>query len=577
MSRGLWLRGLSVMLLAACLVAACGPEEPSGAPAAISPDAPAPPNQVTLVIPEEPATLNQYLAAAPIVRQVADAVTGPLATVDADGQYMPVLAADLPTLENGGVSADFKTVTWRLRPDLRWSDGQPLTSDDIKFTWEAVSHPDSGAVPAISFDLIEGVETPDPLTAVVRYRSLNPGYLQQFMLGLLPRHATGPPEQMLNWAWNTQPVSAGPFRVESREAGEPLTMVRNPYYYLPGQPYLDRLIFQVVPDPGAQLALMASGSAEIQFLPGETRLAYDELMAGVATLQEAPGQWNMALRFNLSRPDDEDPGPYPPHAILGDLRVRQALAHAINIGAIVLQSRPAATPATSPFALGWYQCDIDRAYRFSEARARYLLEQAGWVEGEDGVRVAQGALYAEDGTRLSLRLQGYSGFQPLIDLEAALVEQLAAVGVEVLIENVEPEVIFGSYADGARRKLGDFDMLLYDTSLPIEPQAVISTTFHSASIPSLENLGGGNYMRWVNPAADAAIEQAAATVDMAARQTAYCDLARLIVEDVPQVHFYLFPEGYGVSNRLRGYTINPWGSLTWDAQNWKIEPLDDTR
>lgn len=575
MSLWLWLRGLTVALCAAYLLAGCGPEtdgETSGLAGETVTATPTPANQVILVIPEEPVTLNQYLAAAPIVRQVADATTGPLATVDADGHYVPVLAAELPTLENGGVSADFKTVTWKLRPGLRWSDGAPLTSDDIKFTWEAVSHPDSGAVPEIRFDQIEGIETPDPLTAVVRYREMNQGYLQQFMAGLLPRHATGAPQEMLTWAWNLQPVSAGPYVLLSRTPGESLVMARNPYYYLPGLPYIDRLVFQIVPDPGAQLALMASGAAEIQLLPEETKAVYDELMAGVAALQEVPGQWNMALRFNLSRPDDDDPGSLPPHPILGDQRVREALAHAINYGAIVFQINTDTTPVTTPLAYGWYQCDQPRLQRYSQARARYLLEQAGWVEGTGGIRVAQSALYAPDGTRLSLRLQGYSDFQPLMDLENALVEQFAAVGVELLIENDPMEVVFGSYADGARRKRGNFDVLLYDTSLPIEPQHAISTTFHSASIPSPLNLGGGNYGRWINPAADAAIELAGGTADMVTRQAAYCDLARLIAEDVPQIHLYLFPEGYGVSNRLRGYRVNRWGSLTWDVQNWKLEP-----
>ncbi|RIK45216.1 MAG: hypothetical protein DCC57_16855 [Chloroflexi bacterium] len=579
MSLCLWPRGLGLALLVALALAGCGPlaaEEVgsvSVAPEVAGTATPVAENQVVLVIPEEPATLNQYLAAAAIVRQVADATSAPLATVDADGQYAPVLAAELPTLENGGVSADLMTVTWKLRPGLRWSDGQPLTSDDVKFTWEAVSHPDSGAVPAVPFDLIERVETPDALTAVVHYRRLNPGYLQQFMLGILPRHATGAPEQMLNWAWNQQPVSAGPFVVQSWLPGESIVMARNPYYYLPGQPYVDRLVFQIVPDPGAQLALMASGAAEVQLLPGESKPVYDDLMGGVATLRQTPGQWNMALRFNLSRPDDDDPGPSPPHPILGDLRVRQALAHAINYGAIIFQVNPGTTPVTTPLAYGWYECAQPRVYRYSQARAKYLLEQAGWVEGEDGVRVASGALYVEDGTRLSLRLQGYNDFQPLVDLEDALVAQFAAVGVELVVENDPMEVVFGSYADGARRKLGNFDMLLYDTSLPIEPQAVISTTFHSMSIPSPENLGGGNYMRWVNPAADAAIERAGGTLDLAARRQAYCDLSGLIATDLPQIHLYVFPEGYGVSRRLRGFVVNRWGSMTWGAQAWKLDPL----
>ena len=91
--------------------------------------------QAVIFIPEEPASLNQYLAVAAIVRQVADAVSGPLAPCPT-GEFMPVLGGELPTVENGGVSEDYLTVTWKLRPDLKWSDGEPLTSDDIKFTWE---------------------------------------------------------------------------------------------------------------------------------------------------------------------------------------------------------------------------------------------------------------------------------------------------------------------------------------------------------------------------------------------------------------------------------------------------------
>ena len=86
-----------------------------------------------IIIPEEPATLNQYLAAAAIVRQVADATVAGLTTVDSAGNFQPVLAAELPTLENGMVSSDFLTITWKLRPNLKWSDGEPLTADDIKF------------------------------------------------------------------------------------------------------------------------------------------------------------------------------------------------------------------------------------------------------------------------------------------------------------------------------------------------------------------------------------------------------------------------------------------------------------
>lgn len=528
--------------------------------------------QVVVVIPEEPITLNPYLAVAPIVRQVADATMAGLTTISADGTYQPVLAAALPTLENGGVSADFRTITWQLRPNLKWSDGQPLTADDIKFTWEAVSHPQSGNVLSLGFELIDHIDTPDALTAVVHYKAINQAYLQQFMFGLLPRHATGAPAEMSNWAWNHQPIAAGPFTVSEWLAGEKITMVRNPYYYMAGQPYLSHLVFTIVPDPETQLAMMAQGEAQFQLWPGETKTLYDEQVTGQAALAEIPGQWNMALYFNLSKPFDDDPGPTPPHPILGDLRVRQAIAHAIDYDRIADEINPGVWPTASPFAYGWYKCDVPRPYLYDVEKAKALLTAAGWVEGSDGIRVAQGALYAEEGTRLTLQLNGYTNFQPLATLEDALVEMFKAVGIEVTIQNDDFALIFGSYAEGAPRKLGNFDILIYDASLAIEPQATIFNSFHSSAIPSPTNPAGANYHRWVNAAADAAIEKAGNTVDVGQRQAAYCELANLIATDLPRVHLYLFTEGYGVANRMSGYQVNMWGSLTWDAQHWKLGP-----
>lgn len=555
------------VLLATLLLAACG--APSSEPQTSGETAG--PSQIIVIIPEEPASLNQYHAVAAIVRQVADAVSAPLAVPDENGEFIPVLAAELPTVENGGVSPDYLTVTWKLRPGLRWSDGEPLTSDDIKFTWEAVSHPESGNVLALGFEKIASIETPDELTAVITYKELNQAYLQQFMYGILPRHATGAPEEMLQWAWNRNPVSAGPYVVKQWNSGESIVMERNPYYYLEGQPYIDRVIFTIVPDPGAQIAMMAKGEAHVHLWPGEVKEIYDAQVAGQAALQEVPGQWNMTLFFNLSRPFDGDPGPEPPHPILGDLRVRQAIAHAIDYDLIVTAVNPGTFPTATPFAYGWYKCDQERKYPYDPERARALLEEAGWVEGPDGIRVAQGAPYAEDGTRLRVQLNGYTNFQPLVKLEEALVEMFRVVGIEATIQNDDFSIIFGSYEDGAPRQLGNFDILVYDTSLPIEPQAAIENTYLSTAIPTAENPAGNNSSRWVNPRADELIRAAGATVDLEERRAAYCELSELIATELPRLNLYLFTEGYGASNRLSGYKVNMWGSLTWDIQNWKLE------
>ena len=523
---------------------------------------------VVFVISEEPAGLNRYLASAAIVRQVSDATLIGLTEPNEKGEYVARLAADLPTL-----SEDLKTVTWKLREGLLWSDGEPLTSDDILFTWEVISNPASGAFSETGgFDLIESIETPDDLTAIVHYSEPFTGYLGQFAAGLLPRHATGAPEEMTTWEWNMKPVTAGPFVVTDWRSGESITMGPNPNYYEEGKPYLDRLIFRIAPEPAAQTALMISGEGQVHLWPSEDKVDYDAATNGKAVQVLVPGTWNMAIDFNQSRPGDDDPTASAPHPILGDIRVRQAISHAIDYDSLINDIlNGQVTSSTNPFAYGWYQCDLPRMYGYDVEKAKQLLTEAGWVEGADGIRVAQGAMYAEDGTRLSMELQGYQGYEPLERVEQFIAENLKAVGVEVNIVNYDYSIIFGSFTDGSPRKIGDYDMLIYDRQYNLEPQGVVQNDYLSSNIPSADNPDGDNHYRWVNPQADEAINTAGGTFDQAVRREAYCELGKLIQEDAVQNYIFLFQDGYGFSTDLTGYTVSTWGSMTWDVQNWKYK------
>ena len=565
---------LSLLILLGLLVTACGGGGAVEAPATEAAGGTEPAavegggGTVVLIIPEEPAGLNRYLADAAIVRQVADATVIGLTTPNANGVYEPRLAADLPTL-----SDDQLTVTWKLREGLKWSDGQPLTSDDIKFTWEVISNPNSGAFSSTDgFDLIESIETPDTVTAVVKYSTPFVGYLGQFASGLLPRHAAGKPEEMTTWAYNMKPVAAGPFVVTEWRSGESITMERNPNYYESGKPYLDKLIFRIVPEPAAQTALMIQGEAQVHLWPGEDKVDYDKALNGAGEQVLVPGIWNMAIDFNLSKPGDNDPSGAAPHPILGDPRVRQAISYAIDYDTLindVLNGQ--VKPSTSPFAYGWYQCDIPRLYTFDAAKADQLLTEAGWIKGDDGIRVAKGALYAEDGTRLSLELQGYTSYEPLERTEQFIVENLKVIGVEAKIQNYDFSIIFGSFADGSPRMTGDYDMLIFDRGYGLEPQGSVQDSYSSANVPNADNADGGNYFRWNNAKADELIATAGSTFDQAKRRDAYCQLGKLIQEDAVQNYIYLFQDGYGFSSKLTGYVVSTWGSMSWDAQNWQYK------
>lgn len=527
---------------------------------------------VVLLIPEEPTSLNLYLAEAGIERQVADAVVEGLVSIYPNGQYYPVLAAELPTLENGGVSADFLTVTWKLKPGLKWSDGQPITSQDIKFTWEAVSNPESGALQTGGFDLIDNIETPDELTAILHYKQFYVGYLGQFRLGIIPEHAAGSPSEMSTWDWNRAPISSGPFMVEKWSPGEQIVMIPNPYYREKGKPYLDRLEFRIIPSYETQQAMMKTGEAQVQVWPSDPKTVYDNIMGGTAILVTVPGLWNMEMNFNLSKPYDGDPGPQPPHPILGDLRVRQAIAYGINYDYIINDVMDGVvTPSYSPFEYGWYKCDMTRPYPYNPDKANSLLDEAGWIdENNDGIRECHDCQYAKPGTRLRLQLLGYSA-PDLQRTEEAIVEEMKAIGIEMYIQNEDFSVIFGGWNDRAPRKTGDFDVQIYDGLVEAEPQDTVISQWRSDQIPSAENQEGRNYFRWVNPLADDAINRAGSTPDLGIRRQAYCDLAKLMSEDLPGLYLYLLSDGYGFSTKLHGYVVSTWGSMTWDVANWWIE------
>ncbi|MFN8435467.1 MAG: peptide ABC transporter substrate-binding protein [Anaerolineales bacterium] len=524
---------------------------------------------VTLIIPEEPTTLNFYLADAAIVRQVADStsMTG-LVTIDETGNYVPMLADSLPT-----ISDDHLTVTWKLKDGLKWSDGEALTSDDVRFTVEVLSNPNSGALVGTSgFDLITNVETPDDLTTVLTYSEPYPGYLDQFAYGLFPRHATGAPEEMSSWDWNRAPVTAGPFILSNWESGVSITLTRNPYYFEEGKPYLDSIVFAIVPEPAAQTAMMMNGEAQVHLWPGEFKADYDTMLAGKAQQYLIPGIWNMAIDFNLSAPFDGDPSAAAPHPILGDIRVREAIASAINYQALqqdVLQG--SVGDSTNPFAYGWYECKLPRKYGYDVETANKLLDEAGWVMGDDGIRVAKGAMYAKDGTRLSLELQGYTAFDPLQLTEEYIVENLKAVGIEARIQNYDFSIIFGTFEDNSPRAVGDYDMLIFDRGFTTEPQGYNFDAYHSSRIPSANNPTGGNYFRWINEDVDKALETAGSSFDIETRKAAYCEVGQAVIDDLPQVYLYLFQDNYGIADNLEGYTLNTWGSMSWGVQNWKLK------
>ena len=534
-----------------------GPAQPGGA--------------VRFLLYEDPNTLNPIAGATTIAYQVISSITEGLTENAPDGSFVPILAAELPTRENGGVSDDLTTVTWKLKDGVLWSDGTPFTSEDVKFTWEAAKDSANGSALSSDYALISDVQAPDPLTVVVTYSSFNAGYLDQFPW-ILPKHATGDVAGMREWGFNRAPIGTGPFKLDEWSSGEYLQLSRNENYREEDKPYLDGLTFLVVPDEAVRTAMMMEEGAEIMLWAGSA--AEEQIEAsGVAMGRTAPGIWVVEMRFNLSMPYDGDPGVEPPHPMFGDRRVREALTMSVNRDRILneLLADTTVYNIESPLAVGWMNCQVE-PFTFDPEAAKALLDEAGWRDEDgNGIREAHGVPNVDDGTEFSITMNGYTGFETLDLIELAVQEDLKAVGIDAKIENQEFAVIFGTWEDGSPRKLGDYDILIYDAGLFAEPGADIYNRYAPDQVPSAEVPGGENFYRWVRSDVGEWIAAANSSPDQEVRKENFCKVANALREDIVTFPILQFAEGSVYSVKLHGFTVSTWEYATWDSENWWIE------
>ena len=554
-------------------------ESPGAAPAAASPElsptvaftVPAEPVRggvLVIAATQSPAVLSPLSATSAIEDALGALIVEGLVRVDAAGQYVPALAEALPA-----VSADGLTITYTLQSGVTFSDGEAFTCADVQFTYLAVM---SDLAPAnrAGYRNIAFVDCPDDLTAVVTFDSVYAPYLRLFSF-ILPRGA-GDLAALDKWDYHRKPIGTGPWVLESAEPGSIFQFTPNPYFREAGKPYLGRLVVRVFPDHPAAMDSLMAGQSHVFWNLNRAEFAALSTSGGEAAERgvaaaSAPTGENELLLFNLADPildaPDVSTTAANPHPILGDLRVRQAIQFAVdkqtivddllggtvNVGSTVLPSGPFACPQ-EPSA-------------FDPAQARALLDAAGWVPGGDGTR-------ARDGQRLSLRIATTAGNQLREQTEQAIAAMLADVGIELVAENVPSDVLFAGWEAGGMRKLGHFDLLLYTTGPSLDPHSHLFQNYHSASIPTLENGGGGsNFSRYANADVDAWIDQAGTSADMDTRRDLYCKVAAQINADLPRIFLYEGVRASGHSLRLQNFAVSPGPQdFTVNSQDWWLVP-----
>jgi len=581
--RRLWAKFLSLLLLFALALSACAPAAPATESGDTDTDAAVDSSdaadseeekQIIYALYQEPELLNPFIATQTAAAETYQFAIEGLLGVNPDGDRFPVLAAEVPSVENGLVSEDGMTVTYNLKEGVVWSDGEAFTCDDVLFTFETVTNPDSGAVSTTGYDQIESVTCEDDLTVVVQYTEFYAPYLSLFG-AVLPRHATGEAADMVNWEYNRMPLGTGPFVITGWDSGDQIRLEANENYRdYPDRPLVDKVIVRIIPSREVGKALITSGEIDILWDLIEADVPeFEDNPSVIANKRPSPSIER--LLFNLGDPsiDATDDPVNNPHPILGDVRVRQAIEMGIDKQLIVDELLfGATTVGSSVLSIGWAGCS-NEASAYDVDGANALLDDAGFTDEDgDGVRECNGCEYAEDGAPISLKFQTTTGNQLREETQQLIVIMMREIGVELNIENVPSSELFGSWSNGAFRKHGTYDILMYTTGPGIDPQSHMYSYFHQDEIPTEANAGSGfNYSRWVNADASVALVEAGATPDEAIRKAAYQIACDAIAEELPQALLYNRGDIHLSRSNIINFDINPWDNQNWNSAEWDVE------
>jgi len=433
-------------------------------------------------------------------------------------------------------SADFKTWTFKLRSGVQWSDGKPLTADDVVFTIEqalntANGSPLRGALLAVDtvtavnattvrFDLKQSV---GPFPSIVSYN-----------VGIVPKHVLEGTDIPHNGSFNAKsPVSSGPFIMKEAVAGDHYTLVANPNYYM-GKPKLDSLVFKVLGDVNAQIAQLQSGELDYVVVP-PSNLAAVQNSSNIRVV-DTPYLGFYHLSFNYQ------------HPLFSDKQVRKALVMAIDRpGIIKTVEQGKATPGVTPLPpiFAWAFDSSLQSPPYDPTQAKQMLAAAGWTAGSDGI-------LQKDGRRFSFTLDADTA-DPSRQQSAVIAQQnFKAIGLDVNLR-VRP---FPAYVPDL--VAGRYEAHVGFWVLPPDPDL---TNYYSAT-------GSYNTIHYNNPDVNRLLALGRSTADVAQRKTAYYELQKVFLDDPPGAILFYPRDIHAISQKVQGIPQLPYRESLQYSADW---------
>jgi peptide/nickel transport system substrate-binding protein len=510
----------------------------------------------------------------------------PLASFDKDSKLTPLLAAEVPSLENGQFAADGTSATWKLKKDVKWADGEPFTADDVLFTYQYIINPEVKSSSAGAYSEVESVEILDDYTVKVNFKQPTAAWYAPFVgpFGMIiPRHIfedynganfADAPE-------NLQAIGTGPYFVsEYRKedvliiGGNAVSTVKiiyeiNPYFREPDKPFFSKVELQGGGD--LNLAGQASKEGTVDFawnlaLPEDTLVGIES--AGKVRVLAAPSSFVERIMINFTDPnretaDGERSSLQFPHPFLSDLQVRRAISMAIDRETIAAPYGRGGKLTTNILVEPSFYASPNNAFEYNPQKAATLLEDAGWVDSnEDAVREKDG---------VELRLVFQTSIQPLRQAAQEQVKKdLEAIGFAVELKQVDASIFLGppkDTTDTRRQFYADLEEFAFSNKSP-DPAAYMAGWVCDQAAQKENDWSLPNWSRYCNPEFDALFNQAAAELDPDKRTELFVRMNELLIRDVAVIPLVNTTLPTAISVDLKGYDATPWDVEVWKIADW---------
>jgi peptide/nickel transport system substrate-binding protein len=542
--------------------------------------------ELRLLYWQAPSTMMPYLSGGTKELEASSLVIEPLARYNQDGEMLPWLAEEIPTVANGGISEDLTSITWKLRPGIKWSDGSEFTSADAVFTYEYCSHPDTGCTSSNYFNDIVSVDALDSHTIKINFTVAKPfpyapfvGYNAPIMQAAQFEGCIGAKAQECT-EQNFNPIGTGPFKVVDFKPNDVIVFEANENYRVEGQPAFQSVLFKGGGDAtSAARSVLETGEMHFAWnLQVEPEILNKMTEAGKGTIIAGFGTAVERLMVNFTNPnpaDDENRSEYlggnnnrNPHPFLTEYAVRRALSLAIDRQILVDAGYGSAgkiscnvLPAPAIYASN----ANDECKTQNVAEANRLLDEAGWVPGSDGVR-------AKNGVRLSILYQTSTN-SVRQGTQAFIKEMWKAIGVETELRNLSASVFFGgdpASPDTYQKFYTDIEMYT-NTFSGTDPETYMANWTCKQVSRKANTWGGGNMMRWCNPDYDALSAEMATTANLEDRIRLAKAMNDMLMQDYAMIPLIHRGGVSAFSNAVVGPNGNEWDSELWNIAEWHLK------